>query len=477
MAVVTTSPATHADRHPLRTDLLLLAVGTVALRIPSFVAERHLTFDDGVYGASAAAMRAGGEPFRDVFSSQGPLFLPLVWAADLLGGRTLDAPRLISMGAAVLLVTATCLAGRTVADRTGAIIAAGLVSATATSLWITGPIAADGAALAFATLTVMLALRWRDDVTVRRALWLGLGVGATISVKALLAPVILPVALVLLAERRLSPILAGAATAIGVHLALWLPWGPGNVWEQSYEYHLEVAGDRTPGANALKVLSTMGDRDLLVLIAVVVMLGARLLARREVPPAVEARLTSPDTLLLAWVAGTVVVLLTEHPMWRPHVSQLIPALALLAVRHRPPARMLLVALAIALPYHVVHAWPVLHPSGFTGSGARVVAQLRDLPAGALAISDDPGIVWRAGRRTTPDLVDASILRIETDQLTGASVAAVAAQPDVCAVAVRSAVRWGSFDDLPGRLLDAGYEIADEDARGRRLYLKTDCHPG
>jgi hypothetical protein len=57
------------------------------------------------------------------------------------------------------------------------------------------------------------------------------------------------------------------------------------------------------------------------------------------------------------------------------------------------------------------------------------------------------------------------------------LAAVAAQPDVCAVVVRSAVRWGSFDDLPERLLDAGYEIADEDARGRRLYLKADCDPG
>src|SRR5688500_17443850 len=137
--VAASHPTPSRSRDPIRTDLALLAAVTVALRIPSFVAERHLTFDDGVYGASAAAMRAGGEPFRDVFSSQGPLFLPLVWAADLLGGRTLDAPRLISMGAAVLLVTATCLAGRTVADRTGAIIAAGLVSATATSLWITGP--------------------------------------------------------------------------------------------------------------------------------------------------------------------------------------------------------------------------------------------------------------------------------------------------------------------------------------------------
>ncbi len=472
----TTPTASRERAGAIRTDLAVLAGLTVALRIPAFVAERHLTFDDGVFGASAVAMRAGGRPFRDVFSSQGPLFLPLVWVADALGFRTTNAPRLLSMLAALLLVGATYAAGRAITDRAGALIAALLVSVTGTSLWITGPIAADGAALAFATLTVALALWWRDDVTTRRAVWLGLGIGATISVKALLAPVILPVALVLIAGRRIGPIVAGAAASVALHFVLWLPWGVGNVWAQSYEYHLEVATDRTPGANAGKVLSTLGDRDLLVVVALVLMLIAVLVGRRALPPAVEARLTSPDTLLAAWLLGTTLVLLTEHPMWRPHVSQLIPALALLAVRHRPATGVLVLALVIALPYHVVHAWPMLRPTGFTGSAERVVQQLADLPEDALAISDDPGLVWRAGRRTPPDLVDASILRIQTGDLTAASIAAAAADPEVCAVVVRSRVRWGSFEDLPERLAAGGYEVADEDAQGRRLYLKSECDP-
>lgn len=476
MAAAPTSPPRRATDRTGRTDLALLAALTVAVRIPSYFAERHLTFDDGVYGASAVAMRAGGQPFRDVFSSQGPLFLPLVWAADGLGLRTANAPRLLSMLAALLLVGTTYTAGRAITDRAGAALAAGLVSVTATSLWITGPVAADGAALALATATVAAALCWRAEITRRRALWLGLGVGATISVKALLAPVILPVALVLLTTRRVGLIVAAAATSVAFHLLLWVPWGPGNVWEQSYEYHLEVATDRTPGPNLLKVFSTMGDRDLIVLVAAGLAIGAALLGRRAIAPATEARPCSPDTLLGAWIAGTLVVLLTEHPMWRPHVSQLVPALALLAARHRPPARVLVAAAVLVAPYHVVHAWPMLHPSGYSGSAERVVAQLGALPDGALAMSDDPGIVWRAGRRTPPDLVDASILRIETGQLTSASVAAAAAEPDVCAVAVRSGVRWGSFADLPERLAAAGYEVADEDDLGRRLYLKVPCTP-
>ena len=47
---------------------------------------------------------------------------------------------------------------------------------------------------------------------------------------------------------------------------------------------------------------------------------------------------------------------------------------------------------------------------------------------------------------------------------------------MCAVVVRSGERWGSFDDLPDRLADAGYEVAAEDGDVRRVYLKPDCEP-
>jgi hypothetical protein len=457
------------------TDLAILGAATVALRLPAYLASAHLTFDDGVYGASAVAMRAGGAPYRDVFSSQGPLFLPLVWVADLVGLRTANAPRLLSLAAALLLVGATYVAGRAVTDRGGALLAAGLVSLTTTSLWITGPVASDGSALAFATATVAMALWWRDEVTVRRAVWLGLGIGATCSVKALLAPVIVPVAIVLVAGRRLAPIAVGAVTAITFHLVLWLPWGVADVWDQSYGYHLEVATDRTPGANLAKVLSTMGDRDSIVLLAAALALGAVVLRRRAHPPdAAAERGPSPDLLLLTWLGATLVVLLSEHPMWRPHVSQLVPGLALLAGRHRPSWRVLAVAGLVVLPYHLAHAWEVLQPDPYKGFAADAVALLRELPDGARAISDEPGLVWRAGLETPPDLVDASMLRIQTGDITSASLAEVAASPDVCAVVVTSGARWGSFEDLPDRLAELGFDVAIEDGDVRRAYVDPGC---
>ncbi len=88
------------------------------------------------------------------------------------------------------------------------------------------------------------------------------------------------------------------------------------------------------------------------------------------------------------------------------------------------------------------------PPATTLASEASIDVLEGLPPGALAISDDPGIVWRAGRRTPPDLVDASILRIESGNLTARSIADSAADPDVCAVVVRSTVRWGSLRGPP-----------------------------
>lgn len=480
MATTPAPAPVGAARAGVRGDLAVLAVTTVALRVPALLADRHLTFDDGVFGASAVAMRHGGRPFADVFSSQGPLFLPLVWLGDLLGLRQLDSPRTLAVLAGLALTGLVYLAGREVTDRSGALLAAGLTTACASTLWVTGPLAADGVALAFGALTLLLLLRWRDDLTVGRAALVGLAIGATVSVKALAGTVIVPVAVALLAGRRLAPIVAGAATSVALHLVLWLPWGPGEVWDQAYDYHLDVAGDRTPLANLGKTLSTLGDRDLPVVVTAALALVAVLWAWRAGPAAAarvgRSRWTDPDLLLVLWLGAGLLVLLAEHPMWRPHVSQLVPPLALLAARHRPDWRVLALAAVPVVPYHAVHAWEVLAPRPYPAATAATVAALRDLPPGAKAISDDPGVVWRAGRRTTDDLVDTSILRIETGRITSASVEAEARRDDVCAVAVRSRERWGSFIDLPARLERAGYAVAQRDDRGRALYLKADCRP-
>ena len=66
-------------------------VVALVVRLPAFFAPQPLGFDDGQFAMSVIAMRHGGLPFREVFSSQGPLFLP-----DRLARRSphLPQPRL-----------------------------------------------------------------------------------------------------------------------------------------------------------------------------------------------------------------------------------------------------------------------------------------------------------------------------------------------------------------------------------------------
>ena len=153
-----------------RVDALALAVAAVVVRLPALLANRSLVFDDGVFASSALAMRAGEAPFRDVFSSQGPLFLPLVWVADLVGLRTLDAPRLLAVAAGVLLTVATYSCARRLGAgaprertaRADALLAAGLVTTSGSILWVTGPVNADGPSLASSVLAVARQLSRRS---------------------------------------------------------------------------------------------------------------------------------------------------------------------------------------------------------------------------------------------------------------------------------------------------------------------------
>jgi hypothetical protein len=255
-----------------------------------------------------------------------------------------------------------------------------------------------------------------------------------------------------------------------------LPWGLSAVWDQAFRYHLEAAGSRTPVANLGKVAATLAGRDLPLMIAATAVGLAALAGRRRERP--------PGTVLIgAWLIATVAVLALEHPLWRNHVAHLVPPLALLVVAgagrlpayrpHLPAGLGLALLLAAVAPYHLLHNAGVLRPRPPTGAEAAAHHQLADLPAGAWAISDDPGLVWRAGRRTPPDLVDTSVLRLDSGRITAASLARAAAEPQVCGLLVWSE-RFGRLSDLPTRL--EGYRVAARYGGPRVLYVKDACSP-
>lgn len=517
VAPVTDSPAGDPpDRaKPVRTaaagrwyDVVGLVALALVVRLPSYFATKALSFDDGVFANSAVAMRDGDLPFRDVFSSQGPLFLPLVALGDLLGTRTLDSPRVLAVLSGLAAVAATYWTALRLTDRLGALLAGGLLAVSGGLAWVTGPLAADGPALAFAALTMGLALRQNEARSAGRAALLGASLGAVLSTKSLEAPVIVPVAIVLLApvvsaaRRRhidttglLHGIVAGLAS-VAVFLVVTVPLGFAEVWDQSVRYRTDAASDRDIPATAGKLVATLWDRDLATLAFAAICLVSCVIAVRRTGSARVATVPTDESwstarrwaadgsadwvpsgrlLAVSWLACTVVwLVVVVSPLWRPHVAAVSIPLVLVVGIYRPPAKVMAIAAAVAVPLAVVQLDGLLVPGGYTGTEAQLVEALDDLPPDAWVISDEPGVVWRSGRRTTADLVDPSMLRREQGRYDADSLIDDAADPRVCAFIRISEQRFAAFDDLPRRLVGLGFEPAADVGDGDVLFVRQDC---
>ncbi len=507
------SPA-HTDARQVRPwDLVGLGLLALLVRAPSYFATRALTFDDGVFANSVIAMRHGGIPFKEVFSSQGPLFLPLAFVGDLITGRTLDSPRTLAVASGLAAVLFTYLVALRMSDRLGALLAGALVATSGGLAWVTGPLAADGPALAFAVAAVWCSLRMRDRPSIARAIWLGLCTGAVLSTKSLEAPVLVVVGMVLLApvvsEARRHEFdgpgvmrgLVAAASALVLFAVVSVPFGLSEVWDQSVTYRTDAASNRDIPATVGKLLATLWDRDLALLFFAAVAIGSALyLHRRKGAPrnAAEGQLVTGDAsfasrvrwnregtnwvpsdrlLAVAWLTTTFVWLcVVVSPLWRPHVAAMSIPLALVIAVYRPPARICLTAGVLAIPLVFIQLDGLIIPGDYTGTSAQIFDALDELPNDAVVISDEPGVVWRSGTRSTDDLVDPSMLRREQDRYTAASLLRAASSPRVCAFVRYSPQRFGYFAELPSGLEKLGYEAVPEVGDGEVLYVKPSCMP-
>jgi hypothetical protein len=192
------------------------------------------------------------------------------------------------------------------------------------------------------------------------------------------------------------------------------------------------------------------------------------------PPSRESLLFRPATVLAVWLGAEFALLVYEPAFWRPHVAHLIPPLALLVALRPPPLVPLLVAAVAVTPWYLGHTNSLLWPDDYSRQEQAAVDALRDLPAGGLVLSDEPGLLWRADRLTAPYFDDSSIKRIEQGQITPAKLASAAAQPNVCGVLVWTR-RYADLD-LGPRLTSAGYQEAERFGGRRVLYEKRDCRP-
>jgi hypothetical protein len=211
-----------------------------------------------------------------------------------------------------------------------------------------------------------------------------------------------------------------------------------------------------------------GQTLLLELPVAVLGLAGFALALRRAPllAAAGAALAVPAGLLL----------LVQHPLWPHHLVALNAPLALLGgglatVRWRQAAAaagaLLLVAGSVASALHVrglAQPDTVLAPT---------VAALRSGTAPAdLVVTDDQYGAALAGRSTPPELVDTSLVRIRSGDLTVDQVERIISRDDVGAVLLAT----GRLVALPGLTdwLQARYGPPVSLGGGRVLYLRS--HP-
>lgn len=485
-------PTIEARARLARFDAVGLAFVAFALRIPAFAADRHFHPDDGTYGMSAVAMRHGAAPFRTVFSSQGPFHLVTVWLGDVLTGRQMNSPRAAAVAFGVVATVATAAIGARLAGRAGAIVAGLLVATSGSMLWTSGPLTADAPTIALVALALLAAMRYDEAPGTGRAVVVGAIVGAGLMCKVAVAIVgFLPAVAVLVVTAagrprdhagRVRHVVAAGAAALLVGVALVMPFGPAEVWDQAIRYQLATERERSILGNASKVVTTLWARDLVVAALVLVAL-ALLIARR--PRRREAAVAG------LWLITMLGFLVVQPALWRNHLSHaIVPAavfvVAVLGDAHRRgrstlrTRRTAVALLVVAVAIQARFLQSILVPPPYDSTTADAVTAVRTVPEGGRIVTDEIGIVWRAGRRTPDDLVDFSIKQIQQERVTLPRLVAVARRADVCGVLVWSAKHLGSFADLPDELGRLGYEARARfpgQLDRRALYVKRDCAPG
>ena len=438
----------------------------IVARLGLATAARPFGYDDGVYGTSVLGMRHGDMPYRDVFSSQGPVFLPVLWFFDLIGGRGGWAPRLAMIVAGATVTAAVwMIAGRHV-DR---LTAGGLAAVVATSysgILASGPLQSDGVALAFGSAAVAVAARAAGAHTPLTA---GILTALALGTKSVHAvPAALSVGVLLRARGHRLGRAAAAAVATGA--AVTIPFGWGRVWDQSVGFQASVPRSIDPLANLAVVWDVLSTRDLALLLLATASL-VWLVAHRRAP-------NRPPLMGAAsvWLAGALAILLFGGELGTGNlrfVALLGPPVALLGASTRVARGLVLVVASTAVLQLAVNADAVSgrFPSVEEGEA---VAMLTALPEEAWIITDDQALAWMAERRVPGPLVDTSLARIAAGSLTTDAVVVAASDPQVCGV-----LWWsGRFDVLDPHLEDRLIELGFTETRSfggpRRWRHRSAC---
>jgi hypothetical protein len=447
---------------------LLAAIAATALRLQNLGVYTG-SFDEGIRSEQLLLMAAGYRPFRDIFASQGPLLLDLLFPFFVAFGQSLEAIRL---GVVVTSIVA-------------------LLGAAWVARLVMGPVAAVAALL-------LLGLSPAFLESSRLALAETPSLALAVLIKPMVVPAVVPLALAVLLRPKVPwrDVLVFGAVGALVCAAVVLALGPADVYEDLGAYRGGAA--RSLGSDAaenwrLTVNVVSRDRLALVGLAAAAALALLMVPRRILP-------------ILSWPIAVLAMFVTYDDLADKHIVYLIFPLALLAGigvgvlaqatvdvargRRLPALPVLIVALVPFVGY-VADLQRVWRADHFIVYEAGAVAERRrdidaEIEIAALigrvtapdefVLTDHPNAAFRARRLVPPKLVDTSGTRIDAGSLTDALVISTVERYRPTVV-ITSPLRMGKLGGFVRWLGESRYQLVRAYGDNTwRVYLRSDLSP-
>jgi hypothetical protein len=303
---------------------MAVALGVGAwLRLVNIGADTDLS-DEGIRGLQLRMMAAGFKPVAEIYSSQGPLSIPMFYPAYATLGGDIAAARIgVVVYALVAAIATAAIAWRLCGAAAGVVaMSALLLSPTflETSRLAFVEVPSLAPALVALALVVGVQGRWR-----RPSLALAAGLFAVgVLAKPMAIVVAVPMCLFLLGDstRRAASREAALMAIVGgvVTLAVVIWAGPRELMEQLVGYRLAARSAR--GWELATNLGALGGelRREWVGVWALAALGcvAGLSARRQLLP------------VALWLSAGLAMLTVYSPLWPKHVAYAMPPVAILA---------------------------------------------------------------------------------------------------------------------------------------------------
>jgi hypothetical protein len=453
-------------------------------------------YDTGVYLESARMIARGYAAYRRVFSSQPPLWLPLVRFSFFLAGESFFAGQLMVAAAGLVAVASVMAAVAQLQGRASALIAAVLITVAPTQLFWSHAVIAEGPSTAFAAAAMALAARY---YRVHRPVWVVLAsIAITCSILTKLFGVYsLPAVAMLVAagsaaqaqgpRARLRMVARDMAimlvTAGAVILLFATVRDPLLVWDQAVRFHLKARisdPELTPDALqywradvllwAIAPFSLLGTLGGWAPAAVLVWLVCNLAGLFQQQPIFSHHLV---TVIPAFAAATAIGL---GRLWawqlRWWSGARTPASRHLAAVSGAAVAMGLMALLLAQAYadHGLRRKMALRLQA-AKSDKLAAAHLRRLTsANDYVLTDAPGIAFLANRDMPPGLTDTSFKRISTRYLSASRIIAECESFDV-----KAALLWtGRLRSMPDVMtwIRSRFPQRQSFGRHRELYFRS-----